>query len=224
MIKAVFIDIDNTLLDFDLCAAASIRDALAELGMEPPPGMFETFKRINDRLWREIERGELTREQLHAGRFRRIFREVGLTLDGPAFEARFRRYLEVSSEGVEGAEEALEYLRGKYLLCAASNAPSGQQERRLRRRGLLRYFDHVFVSGDLGATKPDPRFFAACLERLPGVAPHEVLMLGDSPTADIAGGKAAGLLTCWFDAKGEPPGDAVPDYTIHALSEIRTIL
>lgn len=56
------------------------------------------------------------------------------------------------------ADEICRYLKGKYILCAASNAFHDQQLNRLSMSGLLPYFDHVFVSESLGYRKPEKAF------------------------------------------------------------------
>ena len=51
------------------------------------------------------------------------------------------------------------------------------------------------------------------------------MIVGDSLTSDILGGKNAGLRTCWFNRTGCPPRpDIVPDFEIHRLEELPDIL
>ena len=96
---------------------------------------------------------------------------------------------------------------------------------RLRRAGMLDAFERLFISGQLGAEKPSGVFFDRCLAQLPGVRPEQCLMIGDSLTADIAGGRAAGMQTCWFDPTDR--GAALPpqaDWRITRLEELLAIL
>ena len=116
-------------------------------------------------------------------------------------------------------------LHGKYRLCAASNGPYAQQVNRLRRAGMLDAFERLFISGQMGAEKPSRVFFDRCLAQLPGVRPEQCLMIGDSLTADIAGGRAAGMRTCWFDPADR--GAVMPpqaDWRITRLEELFDIL
>ena len=138
MIKTVLMDIDNTVLDFDRCAESSIRQGLAELGIPCPEGMFPVFREINDILWREIEKGNLTRPGLRAIRWPWIFDRFAIDADGEAFEDRFVQLLWESHESVDGAEDLLRHLSARYALYAASNAPAGEQEHRLRLAGFLK--------------------------------------------------------------------------------------
>ena len=64
--KAIFIDIDNTLLDFDAYVRESMRAGFARFGLRPyEPWMYDIFVRENDKLWQAIERSELTFARLH---------------------------------------------------------------------------------------------------------------------------------------------------------------
>ncbi len=225
MIRIILFDVDNTLMDFDACARAAVEAAFQKGGLPYHDGVYPAFDRINEGLWRQIERGELTRAEHARIRWQRIFDELGIEADGPAFEPVFKSCLCETGVPMPGARELLNDLKGRYTLCVASNAPYQQQVSRLRNAGMLEYFDHLFISERIGFLKPDPRFFAACLSELQKPHKDEVLLVGDSLTADIAGGEAFGIQTCWFDPKGLPcPETAHPTYVIRALTELQTIL
>jgi putative hydrolase of the HAD superfamily len=83
------------------------------------------------------------------------------------------------------------------------------------------YFDAAVVSGEIGKGKPSPEIFRHLLDRL-GVAPAESLMVGNSLSRDVVGGKRAGLHTCWLalDDEEEPVGLVEPDFTIRSLGEL----
>ena len=95
---------------------------------------------------------------------------------------------------------------------------------RLKSAGLFSYFSDVFVSDEMGFEKPDSRFFSKCLHRI-HFRPEEVLMVGDSLQADIAGGAKSGLKTFWLNRTKKPnPSDTLPDYEIQGLPELLTLL
>ena len=105
MLKAVLMDIDDTLLDFGKCAEQAMRVGFAEWGLPFGDSTYQTFTRINDGLWRMIERGELTTQQLFAFRWNRIFDALGIRADGAAFEQRFLDLLYETAIPVDGAAE-----------------------------------------------------------------------------------------------------------------------
>jgi HAD superfamily hydrolase (TIGR01450 family) len=67
--------------------------------------------------------------------------------------------------------------------------------------------------------KPHAPIFEMALERL-GCRPPEAAMVGDSLTTDIAGGRAAGMVTVWVDPTGDrrEPGQA--DVVVGSLVEL----
>ena len=226
MITTVFLDIDNTLLDFRKCADASLQKGFAEFSLPWTEDFIPLFHTLNSALWRQLEEGIFpNRQALLDVRFERIFTAAGITCNGRAFEARFQRLLSESCEPVDGALDILRYLAGKYTVCAASNSAYEHQLHRLKAAGMLPYLSHVFVSEDIGATKPDPIFFQRCFERLGNPGKDSVLMIGDSLTADIAGAHAFGIQSCWFNYEGAPiPENIHPWQIVRHLDELRNIL
>jgi len=61
----------------------------------------------------------------------------------------------------------------------------------LDRLGLAKFFSCQIISCEIGATKPDPRLFQRAAAEL-GVAPGELLHVGDSHAFDVVGANAAG--------------------------------
>lgn len=223
MKRVIFLDIDDTLLDFSLSAQQAMQTGFEEFSLPFSAQAWESFNRINNTLWQMLERGELTAEGLFARRWNDIFSVLGLTADGKAFERRFLALLHTTAIPVEGAQSLCAYLAQRYTLCAASNAFHDQQINRLSIAGLMPYFSHVFVSETLGYRKPQKEFFDACLAHLGHVQAEDCVMIGDSPTADIAGGRAAGMQTILFDRSGSAAADAA-DAVVHSLAEITALL
>lgn len=223
-IKAVFIDIDNTLLDFNKCALWSMQKAFNDYGLSFENSMFDTFNMINNRLWLRIEKGKLTKEELYACRWNMIFALIGIDVDGVEFENVFYSYLTESAEPVEGALDLLKYLHGKYLVCAASNASYAQQIKRLNNAGMTEYLDRIFISEQIGFSKPQKEFFERCFEKISPIVPSETVMIGDSLTADTEGGASFGMKTCRYNHNLTNESSDLPDFTVCSLSEIKKFL
>ena len=97
--------------------------------------------------------------------------------------------------------EVLEGLRESGLkLLVVSNWDSTLPDL-LDRLDLTRYFDGVVVSALVGASKPAPEIFNTALS-LAGVAAHEALHVGDSPSEDYEGARNAGLPALLLDRAG----------------------
>lgn len=231
MIKAVLLDIDNTLLSFDESVKESMKIGFEKFGIGSyEDGMFSIFSKINSCLWRLIETGDIDLEELESRRWNMIFDSLGFSADGILFEKYFKEFLFESAIPENGATELLEYLSGRYILCAASNGPYEQQVNRLRISGMLDYFSHMFISEEIGFSKPSERFFNVCLNRLNSnaeitVNPCEIMIIGDSLSSDIAGGINSGMKTCYFNPENKTvPSDTKIDYVISSLNEIKNFL
>ncbi len=225
MIKVVFIDIDNTLLDFNKSSAKAIENSFIEHGLPYSDHVFQTFITTNVGLWQMIERGEFTREQLHQERWNMILKKLGLDYDGVKIELSFLKNLHDCAILVPGALEITEYLSKKYYLCTASNAPHDQQINRLTISGIKPFVKQIFTSESLGSDKPGKQFFDRCFARLDGVKHCEAVIIGDSLTADIAGGANYGMQTVWYNHNGESlPENKIYDHVVNSLTEIKDIL
>ena len=231
MVKAVLMDIDDTILSFQGYVRESMMGGFEAFGIGPyQEEMLAVFHRINAELWHRLEEGTLSFETLKEIRWNLIFEALGIKADGVAFEAYFRDRLFDSAILVEGAAELLEYLKKKYILCAASNGPFLQQKNRLKRGGILDCFDHLFISEEIGFSKPSRAYFDCCLHRLnekspQRILPEEVVIIGDSSTSDLAGGIGAGLKTVYFNPQNRPlPQGMKADYTVETLDQIRAFL
>ena len=65
MIKVVLVDIDNTLLSFTGYVKKAMREGFSFFGLKPyTEDMFPVFERINNSLWRQLEQGTLSFEEL----------------------------------------------------------------------------------------------------------------------------------------------------------------
>ena len=224
-ITTVFMDVDDTLLDFKECARENVRNCCIKNGIQYSDHLFEFFLSRNIILWKRIEDGLLTVDELHQTRWAGIFHDLDIEADGPAFELDFIAGLRDTSVPVSGAHLVMEYLKNRYKVYVVSNASNFQQSTRLGKAGLMQYVDGVFGSLDIGYNKPSREYFDYCFSQLPDTTPAQTVIIGDSLNADISGGIAYGLHTIWFNIRNVKPSDSTsPDYTIHSLSEIPSIL
>ena len=134
-ITTVFMDVDDTLLDFKECARQNVRNCFRKNGLEYSDDIFEFFLSRNIILWKRIEDGLLTVDELHRTRWAGIFHDLGIEADGPAFELDFIAGLRDTSVPVAGAHKVMEYLHSRYKVYVVSNASNLQQSTRLGRPG-----------------------------------------------------------------------------------------
>ena len=218
-------DADGTLFDYDRAEATALEQAFAELGAEFGPDCLKTYREINTRVWREFEDGRITADRLRLRRFELLFETLGQPLAPAAFSLIYLRYLARGSQLIEGAHEVVPALRAKYRLALITNGLRDVQRPRLAGSAIRDCFEQVIISEEVGAAKPDPAIFEAAFERLGRPPRASVLLVGDSLTSDIAGGRNYGLDTCWFNPTGTArPADDTSTYEIRHLNELARLL
>ena len=221
----IFLDLDNTILDFTTAERTALRVTFAERGIEATDALLRRYAELNIACWEKLEEGEWTRDTVLVRRFELLFEELGLTLDGAEANARYEGLLHHGHWFMPGAEELLRELAPRHKLYLASNGVESVQRSRIASAGIEPYFQDIFISECLGANKPQRAFFQAAFARIPGFDPARALMVGDSLTSDIRGGVNAGIRTCWFNYEKKPGRDDIrPDFEIHALSELPPLL
>lgn len=98
----------------------------------------------------------------------------------------------------DGVRDSLQRLRDAGLKLAVVSNSEGTVEAMLEEVGLRPLLDTVVDSAVVGVAKPDPRIFDLALERI-GVPARDAVMVGDSPTADVDGARAAGIRAALLD-------------------------
>lgn len=83
---------------------------------------------------------------------------------------------------------------------------------------LARYFEHFIISGEVGYDKPCEEIFSLAMAHYPDEDTH--VMIGDSISADIRGGKAAGMKTILV----HKPPSVEADFSLPSLSELFSAL
>lgn len=225
MIEFLFLDMDDTILDFHQAERVAVSKTFASLGLEPTTAVVDRYHVVNQLHWQMLERGELTREQVVVERFAALFRELGVNIDAVECMERYEELLAVSHYFLPGAEEALRVLSGKYRLFLASNGTAKVQASRIKSANLARWFEDIFVSQDIGANKPTLTYYERCFARIPGFDVSRSMMVGDSLTSDMRGGLNAGMHTCWINPEGHPRNPEIPvEYEIPALAQLPELL
>ena len=225
MIEFLFLDLDDTILDFHKAERLAIAKTFRGFGIEPTDAVLQRYSVINKECWHKLELGEWTREQVLVRRFERLFGEYNIVCDGEQVARAYEKNLSIGHYFLPGAEEAVASLSKKYRLFLASNGTASVQKGRMTSANLYRFFEKVFVSQELGYNKPAPEFFREAIAQIPDFDPKKAMMVGDSLTSDILGGNNAGFLTCWVNPNHAPANPEIPaDYEIEALSQLEVLL
>ena len=224
MYTSLFLDLDNTLLDFTKAEAAAIRKVLVAYSLPSDDGTVKKYSEINLSYWKRFERGEIQKNDIFEGRFNTLLDFLGEKRDTAAIA---RDYCKNLSEGyftVEYAEEILDYLKTKgYKLYATTNGLSMTQFKRIKNSGIEPYFDKVFVSEEVNHQKPEKEYFDYVIANIPEKDKSKMLIIGDSQSSDILGGINAEIDTCWYNPnKSEPK--YISKFEISSLLELKKLL
>jgi putative hydrolase of the HAD superfamily len=141
-----------------------------------------------------------------------------------ALTAAYARHRDVRLSLLPGALDTVR--RFKAAGCALALVTNGSrrtQRMKIERFGLEPIFDAIFVEGELGFGKPDPRVYELALSRL-GCSPAETWMVGDHLEWDVAAPQQLGIYGVWVDAqsKGVPRDSPIrPDLTVRSIVELQ---
>ena len=227
MYRYLFFDADGTLFDFEQAEHNAFWKMAESLSLPLERKHEQDYIRCNAEVWKQFEKGEVTIDELKVKRFANFASETGIFLD--AEEASRSYQYQLSGQGILFDESitVLETLKERgYTLFLATNGIAEVQRGRIAVSNTERYFDHIFISEELGYQKPDPRFFAHMFE-VTGLGEQKQfsLMIGDSLSSDIAGGIASGMDTLWLNKEGKPQDPKVqPPYTHNSLSSVLEFL
>ena len=107
MFEFLFLDLDDTILDFQKAEHIALSKTLAEFGLEPTEGVLKRYNLINKAHWEALERKEMTRDQVLLGRFQMLFREFSVDADPEKVARSYEHNLGIGHWFLPGASEAL---------------------------------------------------------------------------------------------------------------------
>jgi putative hydrolase of the HAD superfamily len=233
MPQAVFLDLDDTILDDSGNVSHCWREACfahrSELGAVDPGVLSEAIERTRGWFWSDPERHRVGRLDLDAARrgiVRMSLSEIGVDSQALA-EKIARRYGSLRDLGIQPLANAIETVRwlreSGCRLALLTNGSRAAQRSKITRFGLAPLFDLILIEGELGHGKPDARVYRRALDEL-GVEPRRTWMVGDNLEWDVAAPQRLGIYGIWLDVRGAglPTGHGVrPDRIVRGLSELR---
>ncbi len=202
MYTDIFLDLDDTVLDFGEGQKQAFFAACAAVGVPVDEADYVFYDKLNKDCWARYEKGEWDKSEMLVRRYE-IFLEYKGVFDkekAKMLNATYGEKLSCQGQFVSGAEDGVKYLKSKYRVHITSNGNSTTQRGRLKVSGLDKIVDSVFISDEIGYRKPEKEFFDICLQKV-GVDRKNVVMIGDSPTGDMVGAKNAGIDFVLFGSK-----------------------
>ncbi len=221
---SIFLDIDNTLLDFNKAEKVAVKKVLQKYNLPNDEKAINKYSDINRNYWEQFERGEIPKSDIFEGRFKTLISIYDIEADTAAISKDYCLNLSETYFKIDGAIEILKYLKKKgYMLYATTNGLSLTQYKRIKNSGLEPYFDEIFVSENTGHQKPEKEYFDYVIKNIKEKDRNKMLIIGDSQSSDILGGINSSIDTCWFN-----PSYLLPkyksDFEITSLYDIKKIL
>ncbi len=223
-IRAVSFDLDDTLWD---CAPAILRAEeilYSWLEQHHPQIVAHRNRDAINKL-----RGNMYKTHAHLATDVSLMRKAWLQILFDQYEnseqlvdEAFRVFYKARSEVelYEGTHEILAALQKKYKVAAITNGNAN-----LELIGLSDYFQDIQSASLTKPPKPEPDMFKACCRNL-GIAPHELLHVGDNPQTDVVGGQNVGVNTVWYNQLDASWPDELrrADFEVKSLLELQLLL
>lgn len=215
-VRAVFLDLDDTLSDelhhMRSAYAAALRELPRPLSPARATATLAACMDIAIDLYRRNAWDEMSREARLDSALRRAGLEPG-NLSTQIVQGYLKNY-ETGLKLFPGAVHLLE-AASQHRTCLITNGNSDRQRQKLRLLGIEKRFDHILISEEFGASKPDAAIFRRALS-LTDVEADQAVMIGDNALADIAGAAGLGIRTIWVNVHGwDLPSEGVePDHEV----------
>lgn len=224
--RAVFFDADDTIFDYQQGEENAFRRTAEDFDLgDRLAEAHRLYRTHNADVWRALEEGTITQDELKIERFRRMLRDLGAGEECAAEMSVY--YLDRLAEQTQllpGAERIVEEAAAQYLLVLVTNGLTTVQRRRFAASPVTRHFRKILISEEIGTAKPDPAIFDSALEEF-SLDTGDVLLVGDSTSSDMPAAQNAGMDFCWVNPEGSPvPDGFTPRFVIERLEQLRSIL
>ena len=221
----ILFDADATLFDFKRSERDAVIACLSFAGLPTTDDVVKKYSEINDRYWKMLERGEITKAQLFIARWKDLLDFFSFDFDAGLIADMYPKQLAEFGYLIDGAEDICKTLYGKARLYIVTNGFARVQHGRFDKSPIRQYFDDMFISEEIGAEKPSIEYFEKVFSKIPDFNREKAIIIGDSLTSDIKGGINAGIDTCWYDPQGKPAPEGMNiTYTVMRLSDIKDII
>ncbi|MEM1056477.1 MAG: HAD-IA family hydrolase [Bacteroidota bacterium] len=218
----VYFDLDDTLLDHSEAERRALadfhRESAEHFGTVSFSDLHAAYRQHNGPLWYDYGRSRITKAELKHLRFANTLRALGVTtLDPDHASTTYLDRYSAHWHWSEGAREAFRRIAEAHRVGILTNGFREQQRAKLAKLPEIEAACEpgtVLIAEEIGTWKPHAEAFALAAERA-GVAPEEILYIGDSLRSDVEGGVSAGWTVAWWHgdpAHEEHGGRAVSDW------------
>jgi len=195
-IKAVLIDLDNTLYLYEPCHQHALKACFEKYAVKNIS--FENFAEIyrscRDEVVKNLKPQGACRSRLFA--FLHMLENIGhpqayieaFKLDKIYWESFISRMILEKD-----ARKFLQKCKKNNLpICLVTDMLATTQVRKIQKLKITKYIDFMVTSEEVGCEKPDPKMFDAALNKL-RLTKKDVIMIGDDEKKDVIGARQFGI-------------------------------
>ncbi len=238
MLKALFLDLDETLCDTSgannkalQVMENKIEDIFAgcvdaqHVAAQYIKGIYRDFDERFSKLFLPIVNEEafrlaLIEQILHDAGIEDIPADTATILQKTFDDARTAFF-----DFFPSIKELLLDLRSHFTLIVITNGPEFSQVLKVETVQLQQYVDHIIIGGQEKEEKPAVSIFQKALN-LADCEAHEAMHIGDSLKADVAGANASGIRSVWVSHSEDLDESLgiIPTHTIENPFQIRDLI
>lgn len=225
MVKIIF-DLDDTLYDLMEPFQKAHEEVFGDKTDADCEALFMASRIYSDEAFYLVRDGKMPKEEEFTYRIRKTYQDVGLKPDRQEtdrFEERYR-YYQKHLHVPEGIRNILDFcVKQNMVIGILTNGTAVNQGKKIDVLGMERWFpkERIFISDEVGATKPDVRAFQA-VEKSMGLDPEDTWFVGDTFEVDVDGARNAGWHIIWFNHRKRkaPEGAGQPDLEVRSAEEL----
>ena len=220
----VLLDLDDTVFDFKKAEKYALFSTAKDFGVNCSEQDYIKYSEINSKVWQELEKGLIDRKSMRLKRFSLWFEYMNVNLSEIDFNNRYIENLSNCGFLIDGAEDFLKKLSSFCDVYAVTNGLEDTQLNRLKLSGINRYLKGAFISQVVGFNKPHKEFFDYCFEKIGVQDKSRYIILGDSLSSDMQGGRNAGIATCLFSRAEKQINNPLCDFVVSDYNEFFYVL
>ncbi len=222
--RYLLFDADETLFDFKKAEYEAFHLTCDKVCVPFSDELYAVYSKINDDLWKLLEKGGTTLPELKLKRFCQFLAylnlpETEIAEKAPLMRDEYVENLADQSFLMEGAVEVCRELSKRYTLYIITNGISRIQRKRFAASPIAEYITDLFISEEIGAAKPSPEYFDYVTTKIGENDRTKYLVIGDSLSSDMKGAVNYGIDSCFMNPKGVSTELPVT-YTVKKLSEL----
>jgi len=197
----ILFDIDGTLIDHDSAeatAVAALRDRTGQT--EDSVGFLRRWRSAFERHYNRYLAGELSIQEQRRERLREVF-DPNLSDDAAdrLIDSYINEYL-AACELYSDVKPTLARM-ATYQMGIVSNGERRQQQYKLEKTGIDRYFGPLILSAECGVAKPARGIFELACDSM-GAPPSQAIYVGDRCDVDAEAARSVGMHGVWLDRFG----------------------